>query len=91
MRTCYAYLLTNYNHTVLYIGVTNDIARRVAEHKAGTHPGFTKKPKLRTTEHQPQRGGLSVAALLRIRFSSPGGAAFVHRMPPRRGFKRLVI
>jgi putative endonuclease len=43
MRTYYVYLLTNVNHTVLYIGVTNDLARRVAEHKAGIHEGFTKK------------------------------------------------
>ena len=43
MCTYYAYLLTNANHTVLYIGVTNDLARRVAEHKAGVHQGFTKK------------------------------------------------
>lgn len=43
LRTYYVYLLTNANHTVLYIGVTNGVARRVAEHKAGQHEGFTKK------------------------------------------------
>ena len=43
LRTYYVYLLTNVNHTVLYIGVTNDLVRRVAEHKAGTHQAFTKK------------------------------------------------
>ena len=29
--------------TTLYIGVTNDIERRVQEHKSGTIPGFTQK------------------------------------------------
>ncbi len=43
MRTYYVYLLTNANHTVLYTGVTNNLERRVAEHKAGIHEGFTKK------------------------------------------------
>jgi putative endonuclease len=46
MRTYYVYLLTNANHTVLYTGVTNDVARRVAEHKAGTADGFTKRYKV---------------------------------------------
>ena len=46
MKTYCVYILTNQNHTVLYIGVTNDLARRVAEHKAGVHEGFTKKYKV---------------------------------------------
>ncbi|HEX8328986.1 MAG TPA: GIY-YIG nuclease family protein [Hymenobacter sp.] len=43
LRTYHVYLLTNANHTVFYIGVTNDLTRRVAEHKSGKHEGFTKK------------------------------------------------
>lgn len=39
------YILTNYHNTVLYTGVTNDIARRVQEHKDGVVKGFTQKYK----------------------------------------------
>ncbi|GAA4508449.1 GIY-YIG nuclease family protein [Hymenobacter ginsengisoli] len=46
MKVYYVYILTNQNHTVLYIGVTNDLMRRVAEHKAAVHEGFTKKYKV---------------------------------------------
>ena len=31
------------NDSTLYIGVTNDIERRIQEHKSGLIPGFTQK------------------------------------------------
>ncbi len=39
----YVYILTNIGNTVLYIGFTNDIERRVFEHKEKLVRGFTKK------------------------------------------------
>jgi len=37
----YVYILTNRRRGVLYVGVTNDMARRLAEHRAKLVPGFT--------------------------------------------------
>jgi putative endonuclease len=39
----YVYILTNKNDSVLYIGVTNDLLRRVFEHRERLVPGFTKR------------------------------------------------
>ena len=37
------YILTNQNNTVLYTGVTNNLPRRIYEHKAKLVEGFTKR------------------------------------------------
>ena len=39
----YIYILTNYKKTVLYIGITTNLRRRVEEHYSGLVTGFTKK------------------------------------------------
>ncbi|MFT4060678.1 MAG: GIY-YIG nuclease family protein [Legionella sp.] len=39
----YVYLLTNKHNNVLYTGVTNDLIRRVYEHKSKRVAGFTQK------------------------------------------------
>ena len=42
-RYYYVYILTNWNNKVLYTGVTNDLVKRVYEHKNKLAEGFTKK------------------------------------------------
>jgi putative endonuclease len=42
-RQYYVYLLTNFTNKVPYTGVTNDLPRRIEQHRAGTADSFTKK------------------------------------------------
>lgn len=42
-REFFIYILTNKNNRVLYTGVTNNLTRRVHEHKEKLVDGFTKK------------------------------------------------
>ena len=39
----YVYILPTWNNKVLYTGVTNNLERRLYEHKNGLMEGFTKK------------------------------------------------
>lgn len=43
MRNYFVYILASQKNGTLYIGLTNDLDRRVAEHKSKLFPGFTKK------------------------------------------------
>ena len=42
-KSCAIYIMTNYQETTLYIGVTSNLQRRIWEHKNKVVEGFTKK------------------------------------------------
>ena len=41
MKRYYVYIMANFSKRSLYIGMTNDLVLRVAEHKAHVNKGFT--------------------------------------------------
>ena len=44
----YVYILASSRNGTLYVGLTNDLARRVYEHKQGLADGFTKRHGVKT-------------------------------------------
>ena len=47
-KTYFVYILASRRNGTLYIGVTNDLARRMAEHKDGRAESFTRKYGVKT-------------------------------------------
>jgi putative endonuclease len=50
MRTYHVYIMASRSR-VLYVGVTNDLSRRIAEHKDALVPGFTSKYRITRLVH----------------------------------------
>jgi len=47
----FVYILASGRHGTLYIGVTNNLSRRLAEHRAGTADAFTRKYRVHRLVH----------------------------------------
>jgi putative endonuclease len=57
----YVYILTNKRNNVLYTGVTNDLQRRVYEHREKLVPGFTNKYNVYKLVYYEETGLIEVA------------------------------
>ena len=60
----YVYLLTNCNNKVMYVGVTNDLERRLYEHKNKLVKGFTEKYNVNKLVYVEETGDV-ISALAR--------------------------
>ena len=59
MRTYYVYLMTNHSGT-LYTGMTNNLYRRVYEHKRGSGSRFTRKYNIQSLVYYESSNDVSV-------------------------------
>jgi putative endonuclease len=57
----YVYILASARNGTLYIGVTNDLMRRVWEHREGIVPGFTAKYGVKMLVHFEEFGDIGLA------------------------------
>jgi len=61
MRGGWVYIMTNRPNGVLYIGVTNHLARRTWEHREGLVEGFTKRYGLKRLVYAEQHADIRAA------------------------------
>jgi len=57
------YILASKPNGTLYVGVTNDLVRRVQEHREGLVPGFTKRHGVRTLVYFELHCDINIAIL----------------------------
>lgn len=60
-RAFYVYILASQRNGTLYIGVTNDIARRIWEHREGRGSNFTRRYHVKTLVHVETFDSISLA------------------------------
>ena len=57
----WVYIITNYTDSVLYVGMTNNLERRLSEHKNKMLKGFSQKYNLKKLVHQEVYGDVNDA------------------------------
>ncbi len=60
-KSYYVYLLTNWNNRIMYVGVTNDLSRRLYEHENKLIAGFTAKYNLNKLVYFEEAQDVNVA------------------------------
>ena len=60
-RTFWVYILASGRNGTLYVGVTNDIVRRLYQHREGLVPGFTKRDGITKLVHAEPFESISYA------------------------------
>lgn len=81
----YVYILTNAHHNVFYVGVTNDLMRRVYEHKNKLVKGFSFKYNVDKLVYYEEFGSIELAILheKRVkRWARPIKCEAIHRLNP---------
>jgi putative endonuclease len=59
-RSCFVYIVTSRSHN-LYTGLTNNLERRIIEHREGLVPGFTKRYRIYRLVHYEVFGNIRTA------------------------------
>ncbi len=61
MKSYWVYILASRKNGTLYVGVTNDLERRIIEHRQGLANGFTKKYDVKKLVYFEQTPAIAVA------------------------------
>ena len=63
MKTFWVYILASRPRGTLYVGITNNLVRRIYEHREGLADGFTKEHGVKSVPYAAKRERLSSAGL----------------------------
>lgn len=60
-KSYHVYIITNARNTVLYIGITNNLIRRIYEHRNGLIDGFSKTYNIKKLVYYEETGDVIAA------------------------------